>query len=194
MRSVVIALPLVLLLVAAPSRASEPTAEPPGEPVDDGLVPVVFEPSQPHVVLERRAELRTGVDSEGATAICVTGCRTRLDPHATYQIGGTWVTPQPFRLPAGARGPLRITAAPGSSRTEQLGVGLALGGGMMLGLGGVTTGALLGLGATKNEPAGAPANVALVSAISVAAAGLVMLLVSLPLRGEVTRVDVRELR
>lgn len=178
--------PLVALTLAAPARAEGPATP------EDGLVPVVFAPSEPHVVLERRPERRVGVDSEGSTAICVTGCRTRLDPSATYQVGGTWVTPAAFRLPPGARGPLRITAVPGSSRTEQIGVGLALGGGLMLALGGVTTGALLGLGATKNEPAGAPANVALTSAISVAAAGLVMLLVSLPLRAETTKVEVRE--
>lgn len=190
MRTAFVVLTFVAVAVAAPARAR---AEEPAS-ADDGLVPVVFEPREPHVVLERRPERRTGVDSEGGTAICVAGCRTRLDPRATYQVGGTWVTPQAFRLPAGARGPLRITAEAGSSRTEQLGVGLALGGGMMLALGGVTTGALLGLGATKNEEAGSPAVVALTSAISVAAAGLVMLLVSLPLRGDASKVEVREAR
>lgn len=177
----------------APTRGPEAAARD-GEAKDDGRVDIVFEPTEPHVVLEQRPEVRTGVDSEGGRVVCFAGCRTRLDPLATYQIGGTWVEPASFRLPSGARGPLRITATPGSSRTAQIGTGLVLTGGALLVLGGVGTAAILGSGATNNQDAGSPAHVALTSAITLAAAGLVAILVSLPFRGETTRVDVKPIR
>ena len=115
-------------------------------------------------------------------AICVAGCDVMLDPKATYQVGGTWVTPASFTLPPGQPGPFRVRAVPGSSRSDGIGTGVVLAGGFALILGGSATAILLTTGATKNAAGDDTASHLFTAAITTAALGLVMILVSIPLR------------
>jgi len=200
---------LVVLALAGRAHADEPAPEPaaapapapasatataPGPataPATEG-VRVRFEPSEPHVVLERWAGPRRGdqVDSQGTTAICTTGCETTLDPKERYQVGGTWVTPASFMLPRNEPGPLRIRVVPGSSRTEGWGTGLVLAGGGALLLGGAGALTLLATGATKNTDGSSAADHLLTASITSAALGVVLIVLSLPFRASTTRVTI----
>lgn len=190
MRILRLLVPVALVLVSASQARADEEVIPPGR------VRAIFEPSAPHVVLERRPERRKGgdVDSEGGTVVAMAGDDVLLDPKATYQIGGTWVEPTSFSLPAGDPGPFRITATPGSSRTAGWGTGLVLAGGGLLVLGGGTAATLGFSGATKNAEADSGASIAFTSSLVVAAVGLVLVLVSLPFRSESTKVEVTKLR
>lgn len=116
-----------------------------------------------------------------------------LDPNATYQVGGTWVSPAAFQLPKGRPGPFLVRAEPASSRVDGLGTGMVLGGGMLLGLGLMGTTAILGTGANKNSEPGSFSDHALTASLTAAAAGLVLALVSLPFRSSGdTKVSIQE--
>jgi hypothetical protein len=175
---------------APPSAEQPPRATAAGAPKHE--VEIVFDPAEPNLVVERAPAKRDGwkVDSEGWTAVCVPGCRTRLDRAARYQIAGTWVNPAPLVLPPGD-GPFRVTATPGSARSDLVGTGFLLAGGVTFAVGGAGLVALLSSGATKNQEAGSAASGLLVASITTAAVGLALVLVSLPLRaGNATRVRV----
>jgi len=177
-----------------PASASVPVSPIASAPVSSQVL-VRFEPSAPHVVLERRPDRRRGdhVDSEGSTAICLAGCTVMLDPQAVYQVGGTWVSPASFQLPRGRPGPFLVRAEPASSRVDGLGTGMVLSGGMLMGLGLIGTTAILGTGATKNSEPGSFVDHALTASITAAVAGLILTLVSLPFRnaGD-TKVSIQE--
>jgi hypothetical protein len=184
-RGIAIAATVGVLLVSTRAEAEEPAG-----------VRVVFEPSEPNVVLEKRVVPRRGdqVDSEGMTAICVAGCDVTVDPKATYQIGGTWVTPASFQLPPGQPGPFRIRATPGSSRSDGIGTGLVLAGGGAFVLGGSALLVLFGTGATKNMSSDSTASHLLTASITTTAVGLLLIALSLPFRGAgATRVSVEPL-
>ncbi len=154
-----------------------------------------FEPSEPHVVLERRPDRRRGdqVDSEGSTAICLAGCTVMLDPKATYQVGGTWVSPTMVRFPNDRPGPFLVRARAASTRSDGIGTGMVLSGGILLGLGGGVLAGLLGSGAMKNNESGGFADHLQTASITMAVTGLVLTLISLPLRSSgVTTVTVDE--
>ncbi|HQP38765.1 MAG TPA: hypothetical protein PLI95_26450 [Polyangiaceae bacterium] len=174
---------------SSPSKAPSVVAAPAGS------VLVRFEPSEPHVVLERRPDRRRGdqVDSEGSTAICLAGCTVMLDPKATYQVGGTWVSPTMVRLPNDRPGPFLVRARAASTRSEGIGNGMVLSGGILLGLGGGVLAGLLGSGAMKNNEPGGFADHLQTASITMAVTGLVLTLISLPLRSSgVTTVTVDE--
>lgn len=204
------AIGLGVLALAGRARAEEPTeapspeapraeSPPPAEAKVAGSpsagVRVRFEPSEPHVVLERWSGPRRGdqVDSEGTTAICVSGCETTLDPKEKYQVGGTWVTPATFWLPKNEPGPLRIRVVPGSSRTEGWGTGFVLAGGgaLLLGAAGAIT--TLATGSTKNTDGSEVADHVLTASITSAALGVALILLSLPFRASTTHVKIEPL-
>lgn len=177
---------------AASVSAAPSSSRPPGSavPAPAGSVLVRFEPSEPHVVLERRPDRRRGdqVDSEGSTAICLAGCTVMLDPKATYQVGGTWVSPAMVRFPNDRPGPFLVRARAASTRSDGIGTGMVISGGILLGLGGGVLAGLLGSGAMKNNESGGFADHLQTASITMAVTGLVLTLISLPLRssGETT--------
>lgn len=184
-----------IVALPAPAAHADQPAVAATAPSAASSVLVRFEPSAPHVVLERRPDRRRGdhVDSEGSTAICLAGCTVMLDPQAVYQVGGTWVSPASFQLPRGRPGPFLVRAEPASSRVDGLGTGMVLSGGMLMGLGLIGTTAILGTGATKNSEPGSFVDHALTASITAAVAGLILTLVSLPFRnaGD-TKVSIQE--
>ncbi len=135
--------PVTAPAVAAPSPSTSADPAPDSKPT----VELVVDADSPRALVERR----TGTDEQWQTTLgipsytsiehweqaCVTPCRVRIDPHATYRVGGDGVAPSPrFQVPQG-RDSVRLHVHTRSGLARDIGVGLSVTGIAAIGLGSV---------------------------------------------------------